>query len=382
MSDQPRIAWICNSAIGTSETFLVDNLELLQSFAEVCAFSGNRPQGPSHPDVEALDFDDIPQRLHHVLRRKLTGRDVRTLAKRKRCKDQLIKKLGAFNPDVLWIEFGTTAHIASDLITSLGKPYMVAVHGFDITREFRDPWYASEFTRLANGSKAVVCASEHTRNLCMTAGVNADLCTVIRLPIDGDRFQPSVSTPPSPATFVHLGRLVQKKGPIQTVMAFERVLDQIPEAKLTLIGEGPLRGALQELIESKKMGHAVTLSGALPQTEALDLVKQHAVFCQHSVTGMDGDQEGFALSPAEAALLEMPVVSTLHNGIPEHVQDGTTGLLVREWDIEAMGNAMLNLARNPEKAAEMGKAGRKNILTLCDPKKRRKALIELIRSAS
>ena len=64
------------------------------------------------------------------------------------------------------------------------------------------------------------------------------------------------------------------------------------------------------------------------------------------------------------------------------MQDGTTGLLVREWDIEAMGNAMLNLARNPEKAAEMGKAGRQNILKLCDPKKRRTALIELIRSAS
>ena len=120
----------------------------------------------------------------------------------------------------------------------------------------------------------------------------------------------------------------------------------------------------------------------MDQDDALKLVRQHAVFCQHSVTGRDGDQEGFALSPAEAALMEMPVVSTLHNGIPEHVQDGTTGLLVREWDIDGMAEAMLELARDPEKAAAMGNAGRKNILALCDPGQRKAALQSLIASAS
>ena len=383
MSARPRIGWMCNSAIGTSETFLVDNLRLLQGFAEVRAFSGNRPDGEGHPDVTACDFDHVPQKLHHVLRRKITGKDVRTLSKRRRCKSQLLAELETFDPDVLWIEFGTTAHIASDLLTALGKPYIIAVHGFDITREFRDAWYAQEFARLANASAAVVCASFHTKGLCVQAGVNEGLCQVIRLSIDGHTFKPDTTNPsPPPASFVHLGRLVEKKDPLQTVMAFEQVLEQIPDATLTLIGEGPLREAIEDRIHKSDLGKAIQLRGALPQKEALNLVRQHAIFCQHSVTGTDGDQEGFALSPAEAALMEMPVVSTLHNGIPEHVIHDQTGLLVQEWDVDGMAQAMKQLARDPQMAHAMGKAGRDNILQLCAPAKRLKALESLIDSAS
>ncbi len=370
MKPRPRIGWLCNSAIGTSETFLGDNLKLLQEFAEVKAFSGNRHATDGHPDVTALDFDNVPQKLHHVIRRKLTGRDVRTLAKRRRCLKQLATELKAFKPDVLWIEFGTTAHVAADLLAELNTPYIIAVHGFDITREFRNPWYEKEFARLANASSAVVCASHHTRNLCMTAGADAKRCQVIRLPLDGQRLRPTSTNQPHPASFVHLGRLVEKKGPLQTIMAFEQVLSEIPDAKLTLIGEGPLRPQLEAYIQKTEIGESVQLTGALPQDEALACVQEHAIFCQHSVTGRDGDQEGFALSPAEAALLEMPVVSTLHNGIPEHVQHGTTGLLVREWDIDGMAHAMIELAIQPDSATVMGQNGRRRILNLCSKHKR------------
>ena len=124
----------------------------------------------------------------------------------------------------------------------------------------------------------------------------------------------------------------------------------------------------------------MTLTGAIPQAEAMRVHQEHAVFCQHSVTGRDGDQEGFALSPAEAALKEMPVISTLHNGIPEHVQHGITGILVPEWDIYAMAHAMIKLATHPEQARAMGEAGRQNILQLCDPKDRCVSLKHLISS--
>jgi len=78
----------------------------------------------------------------------------------------------------------------------------------------------------------------------------------------------------------------------------------------------------------------------------------------------------------------MPVVSTLHNGIPEHVTHDQTGLLVQEWDVDGMAQAMKQLARDPQMAHAMGKAGRDNILQLCDPAKRLKALESLIDSAS
>ena len=113
--------------------------------------------------------------------------------------------------------------------------------------------------------------------------------------------------------------------------------------------------------------------------EALDIVQSHWVFCQHSVTASDGDQEGFGLSPAEAALLGMPVISTVHNGIPEHVEDGKAGILTREWDIEGMADAMIRLAQNPELRNSMGTKGRENILGLCAPETRSNAIQALLR---
>ena len=376
-----KILWLCNSAIGTSETFLGDNLALLQRIGEVKAFSGNPiAAGAPRADVEHLTFDDMPQKLHHVVRRKLTGQDVRTIAKRKRCLQQVTAALGDFIPDAVWVEFGTTAHVAADLLRDMGKPYFIAVHGFDITREFRDPWYKSEFVRLANNSAGVICASHHTRNLCRTAGVSDSRCQVIRLPLDGTKLQRSTLHPTGSVRFVHLGRLVEKKGPLQTLMAFHSVLETHEDAQLTIIGEGPLKEELVAYIQDHQLDSAVRMLGALPQHEALAEIQQHHVFCQHSVTGMDGDQEGFALSPAEAALLELPVVSTLHNGIPEHVEHGETGWLVREWDIEGMATAMSKLASDTDLRLAMGKAGRQRVMELCPPQARMEALDQLLNS--
>ena len=377
-----KIAWLCNSAIITSETFLGDNLDILKEIGEVQAFSGNPADDHrGRPDVTPLSFDHTPQRLHHVMRKKWSGRDVLTRSKRKLCLQQLLTPLRSFDPDLIWLEFGTTAHIASDVLKAMSKPYFIAVHGFDITREFRDPWYKSEFVRLANASAGVICASHHTHNLCRTAGMNAENGHVVRLSLNGDRLKRTQPFPSGPIRFLHLGRLVEKKGPMQTLLAFHGVLDNHPKAQLTFIGEGPLRPQLEAYIRDNHLGESVTLTGALAQQEALEQLQHHHIFCQHSVTGMDGDQEGFALSPAEAALFEMPVIATWHNGIPEHVSHEETGLLVREWDIPAMTQAMHLLAADGEMRARLGATGRNRILALCAPSTRKAALSSILESA-
>jgi glycosyltransferase involved in cell wall biosynthesis len=168
---------------------------------------------------------------------------------------------------------------------------------------------------------------------------------------------------------------------MQTLLAFHGVLDTHPKAQLTFIGEGPLRPQLEAYIRDNRLESSVTLTGAMEQQEALNHLQQHHIFCQHSVTGMDGDQEGFALSPAEAALFEMPVIATWHNGIPEHVSHEQTGLLVREWDIPAMTQAMHLLASDSGMRATLGAAGRNRILALCDPSKRKAELSTILESA-
>ena len=79
-------------------------------------------------------------------------------------------------------------------------------------------------------------------------------------------------------------------------------------------------------------------------------------------------------------MMGMPVVSTHHNGIPEHGMDGVSGFLVREHDFESMAERMVRLIEDPELRMEMGQRGRENISAMCDPERRRQALLELIKT--
>jgi glycosyltransferase involved in cell wall biosynthesis len=82
---------------------------------------------------------------------------------------------------------------------------------------------------------------------------------------------------------------------------------------------------------------------------------------QRSVTAFDGDSEGTPVAILEAGAAGLPVVSTSHAGISEAVENGVTGILVSEGDIESMGNAIIALAADRQLVREMGAAARKRI---------------------
>ena len=377
-----KIGWICLSGIGPSESFLVDTLHQLENIGQVIGVSGvstgARAASANH---RYIPFNEHPLTVWHTLGRKLTGRNKYREQLQARCLKMSRDVWAENEPDVFWVEFGTTAVVAKDLLKEQNKPFFIAVHGYDITTEFKDEEYQAQFIDLANHHQCqgIVCASHYTRRLCILAGVQAEKCKVVRLALDGERIKRDVNIKKTQQpSFVHFGRLTEKKHPIATFEAFRQVAQSLPNASLTFIGEGPLRSELERRIAESGLGEQVQCSGVMEQAKALAEVQRHWVFVQHSVTSKSGDQEGFALSPAEAALMEMPVVSTMHNGIPEHVIDGKTGYLVNEFDYETMADRMIELASNSDLRTEMGDAGRANVLVLCDPESRLQALRELL----
>jgi glycosyltransferase involved in cell wall biosynthesis len=86
-----------------------------------------------------------------------------------------------------------------------------------------------------------------------------------------------------------------------------------------------------------------------------------SVFLQHSVVASDGDREGTPVGVLEAGAAGVPVVATRHEGISEAVVDGETGLLVDEGDVERMGDALVELMSDPERARRLGAAGRRRV---------------------
>jgi len=157
-------------------------------------------------------------------------------------------------------------------------------------------------------------------------------------------------------------RLVEKKAPDLTIEAFGRVAEQIPNARLDIVGDGPLAERCHTLIDRLGLGEQVVMHGARDTEFVVDLLQQASLFVQHSVTSESGDTEGFGISLLEAMACCVPVVVTRHNGFVETVDNGVTGLLVDEHDVAGMAAAMVELLDNPDCAAAMGRAGRQRVL--------------------
>jgi glycosyltransferase involved in cell wall biosynthesis len=155
-----------------------------------------------------------------------------------------------------------------------------------------------------------------------------------------------------------VGRFVEKKAPHLLIMAMSRVIEECPEARLTMIGGGPLLPVCRQLAGALGIAHAIDFMGPRDQRVVATRMRHARVFVQHSVTASDGDSEGTPNSILEAQVSGLPVIATRHTGIVDCVLEGQTGFLVEEEDVQGMANRMLRLAKDPHQAAALGRTAR------------------------
>jgi glycosyltransferase involved in cell wall biosynthesis len=110
------------------------------------------------------------------------------------------------------------------------------------------------------------------------------------------------------------------------------------------------------------MQQVVELLGVINHRQvAMELAACRA-YVQHSVVGSDGDSEGTPVVILEAGCCGIPVISTRHMGIVDVVTDGQTGILTDEKDVDAMAQALLKFADDPQLAGVMGQNARALVL--------------------
>jgi glycosyltransferase involved in cell wall biosynthesis len=270
-------------------------------------------------------------------------------------------KLRATRPRLIHAHFGTDGLLVLPLARALGVPLITSLRGYDVTRSDgallrsgRPIWmrYAFGKKRLQRRGALFLAVSDALREQAIARGYPEARTLTHYNGVDLDRFRPS-DAPAGPGLILHVGRLVEKKGTKVLIEALARIAD----AKLVVIGDGPLRGALER--QARDLGDRVQFLGELPSDEVANWMRRASVLAVPSMTAVDGDAEGLPNVVVEAAASGLPVVGTSHSGIPEAIDDGISGFLVPESDAEALALRLAQLLASESLRRDMGAAARR-----------------------
>jgi glycosyltransferase involved in cell wall biosynthesis len=154
-------------------------------------------------------------------------------------------------------------------------------------------------------------------------------------------------------TIAFAGRLVREKGADVLLRAFAKVVQQIPEARLILCGQGPERAHIEKLTAELGLAQSVSITGFRPHEEIERIFRESWVVAIPSIW-----EEPFGQVTLEAMSNSVAVVASRLGGLEEIVRNGQTGFLVQRGDPNAFAAALLKILGDRELAERMGRAGR------------------------
>ena len=246
-------------------------------------------------------------------------------------------------------------------------PVATFFHGYDVSLLLKEMG-PHLYDRLFREGDLHFPISDFIRSQLLRMGAVAGKTAVHRMGVRPGAFrQPSwkaMSETGREFTFVLVGRLVEKKGQEYAIRAIARCNSRHPETeiKLVVIGDGPLEAKLRQVVQELGVDRLVELRGSQTRDGVAEALLAADGFVAPSVTSADGDMEGIPVVISEAMSVGLPVISTRHAGIPEVVEDGVTGILVAERDVEGLADAMFRIACSQELATRLGDAGRDRII--------------------
>jgi len=282
--------------------------------------------------------------------------------------------------DIIHCHFGPNGVFAVRLreLGVIGGKISTVFHGYDLS-SFIKLKGRSVYDELFKKGDLFLPISHYWAEYLMRLGCPKNKIVVHRMGIDTERFrkkQLNISMAKE-IKILSVARLVEKKGIAFGIEAVAEIIDDFPNIRYEIVGDGPLRDTLKGIIERYGLEEKIILSGWKSQVDVLKILKSSDILLVPSITSKDGDQEGIPVILMEGMAVGLPVISTFHSGIPELVQDGVSGILVNEKDTMAMARSIRQIASDRQQMEKMGRKGRRYVIEKYDIKRLNTQLSQL-----
>lgn len=242
-----------------------------------------------------------------------------------------------------------------------GAPLVCSFYGVELTfaRAARLPMLVPFLRRAIRTADAVTAISTYTAGLVRA---------IHDRPVELIPFGATIPVPPRPLPpppgpgfrVLFVGRLVERKGVRHLIDAVARARERL-DARLDVVGEGPLRGPLEQHARALGLGDVVRFHGFVSDDELVRHYRDCHAFALPAVFDEKGDIEGLGVVLIEALAYGRPVIASRAGGITDIVEHDRTGLLVTPGDARALADAIAALAADPALAARLAAAGREHV---------------------
>lgn len=282
---------------------------------------------------------------------------------------RMLPLIGKEKFDIIHCHFGPMGKVAIQA-RSLGiisGKLVLSFYGYDASRHKLDAKYYASIAQQFDGYIAI---SNYLKEKIANLGFPEERITKIPLGVDLIDFNLSEKMfKRDGQKLLTVARLVEKKGIYYGIMAFSKLRKKNQKLEYHIVGDGILYENFQELIKELGLEGWIFLHGAKDKDEIFQFYREADIFVLPSITASDGNTEGQGLVLQEAQLMELPVISTFHNGIPEGIVENETSFLVAERDINALSEKISILIEDEQLRTEMGKKGRNLVLEKFDNQK-------------
>jgi glycosyltransferase involved in cell wall biosynthesis len=272
------------------------------------------------------------------------------------------------------------------LSTLLGNrrvpPFICTSHGGDLYA-LDGYWFRRLKAWCLCRARHVTVVSTAMRERCIAMGLPAKKISVLPMGVDLQRlFQPAPGVQRRAHRIIYVGRLVKKKGVDHLLQAVAKLSTRISDIELWIIGDGPLRSALENQAREQRLDASVQFAGAVENLELPALYSAARIAVMPSVVDDLGDQEGLGLVSIEAMGCGCVVVASALPAIRDVIRDGDNGVLARPGDPDDLAARIETLLSDQRLCDRLARNGRASVLEQYDWTVAARKYFELLQSVA